>query len=182
MGPKTIFTWRPIPPSVFLRMTVSPLLAPPSGLHSPRLPSLMCWAFQLAGYSNSMLKLFGREPTGEQGYEVASERGCRTGCAAGLCVLHKLLYWYGIQVCLYQAGYQLAVYHNAEQPLSVCTNMFTQYNYNDVDSWFFSVNVSAKRVGGAYGAKITRGHLIAAACGLGAYITKRYSSVPRFNL
>jgi len=36
-----------------------------------------------------------------------------------------------------------------------------------------SVNVSAKRVGGAYGAKITRGHQIAAACGLGAYITKR---------
>ena len=36
-----------------------------------------------------------------------------------------------------------------------------------------SVNVSVKRVGGAYGSKITRSHQITAACALGAFLTKR---------
>lgn len=37
-----------------------------------------------------------------------------------------------------------------------------------------SVDVSVRRVGGAYGAKITRAHWIAAACGLAAQTTGRY--------
>ena len=37
-----------------------------------------------------------------------------------------------------------------------------------------SVDVSVKRVGGAYGAKTTRPNLIAAACALGASVTGRY--------
>lgn len=37
-----------------------------------------------------------------------------------------------------------------------------------------SVDVSVKRIGGAYGSKITRANLIAAACAVGAYATKRY--------
>ena len=36
-----------------------------------------------------------------------------------------------------------------------------------------SVDVSVRRVGGAYGAKITRAHLIAAACALAAHTTQR---------
>jgi len=103
-------------------------------------------------------------------------------CSRSVCTSQATVLVWHTSLSLPSRLLQLAGYHNAEQPLSVCTNMFTQYNYNDVDSWFFSVNVSAKRVGGAYGAKITRGHQIAAACGLGAYITKRYTSVPRFNL
>ena len=38
-----------------------------------------------------------------------------------------------------------------------------------------SVDVSVKRIGGSYGAKITRSNLIAAACALGASVTRRYS-------
>ena len=37
----------------------------------------------------------------------------------------------------------------------------------------YSVDVSVKRCGGAYGAKITRANLTAAACALGAHATKR---------
>ena len=37
----------------------------------------------------------------------------------------------------------------------------------------YSVDVSVRRVGGAYGAKITRAHWIAAACGLAAHTTRR---------
>ena len=36
-----------------------------------------------------------------------------------------------------------------------------------------SVDVSVKRIGGAYGAKITRPNLIAAACAVGAHATRR---------
>ena len=37
-----------------------------------------------------------------------------------------------------------------------------------------SVDVSVKRIGGAYGSKITRANLIAAACAVGAYASQRY--------
>ena len=37
----------------------------------------------------------------------------------------------------------------------------------------YSVDVSVRRVGGAYGAKITRANWIAAACGLAAHATQR---------
>ena len=36
-----------------------------------------------------------------------------------------------------------------------------------------SVDVSVKRVGGAYGSKITRPNIVAAACALGAHVTRR---------
>jgi len=39
-----------------------------------------------------------------------------------------------------------------------------------------SVDVSVKRIGGAYGSKITRANLIAAACAVGAYASRRYIS------
>ena len=38
-----------------------------------------------------------------------------------------------------------------------------------------SINVSVKRCGGAYGARITRSNHIGAACALAAYVTKRYT-------
>lgn len=41
--------------------------------------------------------------------------------------------------------------------------------------YLYSVDVSVKRVGGAYGSKITRPNLIAAACALGAHVTRRYA-------
>ena len=40
-----------------------------------------------------------------------------------------------------------------------------------------SVNVSVKRCGGAYGARITRANHIGAACALAAYVTKRYTEL-----
>ena len=40
-------------------------------------------------------------------------------------------------------------------------------------SVLLSVNVSVKRVGGGYGAKVSRSQHIAAACALGAYVTGR---------
>ena len=36
-----------------------------------------------------------------------------------------------------------------------------------------SVNVHVKRIGGGYGAKISRSHMVTAACALGAYVTRR---------
>ena len=38
---------------------------------------------------------------------------------------------------------------------------------------FLSVNMSVKRCGGAYGARISRANQIATACALAAYVTKR---------
>ena len=40
-----------------------------------------------------------------------------------------------------------------------------------------SVDVRVKRLGGAYGAKITRGHQVAAACAIGAYTTGRWALI-----
>ena len=40
-----------------------------------------------------------------------------------------------------------------------------------------SVDVRVKRLGGAYGAKITRGHQAAAACALGACLTRRWALI-----
>ena len=45
--------------------------------------------------------------------------------------------------------------------------------YKFVDCVSCSVDVSVKRVGGAYGAKITRAHWIAAGCALAANATRR---------
>ena len=39
---------------------------------------------------------------------------------------------------------------------------------------FYRVSVEVKRVGGAYGGKITRNNILASACGLAAYLTNRY--------
>lgn len=44
-----------------------------------------------------------------------------------------------------------------------------------IQSLLYSVDVIVKRVGGAYGAKITRCHQIAAACGLAAYVSRRWA-------
>ena len=50
------------------------------------------------------------------------------------------------------------------------------FNSDHISTWciFFRVNASVKRVGGGYGAKITRSAQTAAACALGAYLTRRY--------
>ena len=45
-----------------------------------------------------------------------------------------------------------------------------------------SVDVSVKRIGGAYGSKITRANLIAAACAVGAYASRRYMYTNVFKL
>ena len=38
----------------------------------------------------------------------------------------------------------------------------------------YRVSVEVKRVGGAYGGKITRNNILASVCGLAAYLTNRY--------
>ena len=40
--------------------------------------------------------------------------------------------------------------------------------------YYFRVNITVKRVGGGYGAKLFRAGHVAAACALGAYVTGRY--------
>ena len=46
----------------------------------------------------------------------------------------------------------------------------------------YRVDVIIKRVGGAYGGKISRASLIAAGCGLGAYVTRRCDHKPILQL
>jgi len=78
----------------------------------------------------TLIKVSGREPTGEQGYEVASERGCRTGCAAGLLVYQarpiSLAHW---KLCSQYAQLQLPVSERNGSGLidyrSVCTSQAT---------------------------------------------------------
>lgn len=67
--------------------------------------------------------------------------------------------------------YKVPCFHKKFQLMGVCLNptfiVFTR-----------SVDVSVRRVGGAYGSKLTRSNSTAAACALGAQATRRYVEFP----
>ena len=69
------------------------------------------------------------------------------------------MYITGHTTCVY-------VYIHTYMHTTVCIQIF-----------FYRVNVSVKRIGGGFGAKLTRSQQVAAGCALAAYHTRRYAYI-----